>query len=136
MNKLDLPEKLYKYEPVETLLKILDNGCLKFSVPQDFNDPYDCFRGLVTFETSLEAIKKLRKNARIEETKKKAMLYDMENNPEELSQKLNEILDGLIMKSGITCFSKVFNNMLMWSHYGDKHRGVCIEFQSFKLLKP
>src|SRR6516165_6791682 len=26
------------------------------------------------------------------------------------------------------CFSKSWNNILMWSHYADKHRGICLGF--------
>ena len=33
-------------------------------------------------------------------------------------------------KARITCFSKRNDSILMWSHYADSHRGVCIEFES------
>lgn len=29
----------------------------------------------------------------------------------------------------ITCFSHRNNSILMWSHYGDSHKGVCLEFE-------
>lgn len=29
---------------------------------------------------------------------------------------------------GILCFSKSWKNPVLWSHYGDKHRGVCLGF--------
>ncbi|WP_044204224.1 DUF2971 domain-containing protein [Flammeovirga sp. OC4] len=29
---------------------------------------------------------------------------------------------------GVCCFSKSFDNLLMWSHYGDCHKGICLEF--------
>jgi len=29
---------------------------------------------------------------------------------------------------GICCFSEEFNNPLLWSHYGDQHRGLCIGY--------
>lgn len=29
---------------------------------------------------------------------------------------------------GICCFSEEFNNPLLWSHYGDEHRGMCIGY--------
>lgn len=34
-----------------------------------------------------------------------------------------------IDKIRITCFSKRFNSTLMWSHYADSHKGVCIGFE-------
>jgi len=29
----------------------------------------------------------------------------------------------------VCCFSKVNDEILMWSHYADSHRGVCLEFE-------
>ena len=29
---------------------------------------------------------------------------------------------------GVICFSKTWQNPVMWSHYGDKHRGICLGF--------
>lgn len=34
---------------------------------------------------------------------------------------------------GITCFCESFDNALLWSHYANKHRGICIEY-NFNLL--
>jgi hypothetical protein len=31
---------------------------------------------------------------------------------------------------GVTCFSEVRDNLLMWAHYGDKYRGICLEFST------
>lgn len=28
----------------------------------------------------------------------------------------------------LSCFSKTYTSILMWSHYADKHEGVCVEF--------
>lgn len=30
---------------------------------------------------------------------------------------------------GALCFSRSWNNILMWSHYGDRHKGVCLGFE-------
>mgnify|MGYP006187613487 CR=1 FL=1 len=35
---------------------------------------------------------------------------------------------------GVTCFSEVWNSILMWSHYGDNHSGYCVGFDE-KLLR-
>lgn len=29
---------------------------------------------------------------------------------------------------GVCCFSTIFHNPLLWSHYGDQHRGLCIGY--------
>ncbi len=47
----------------------------------------------------------------------------------------NKFLDDVIEKvketrnnTLISCFSKRWNSILMWTHYGDKHKGICVEF--------
>lgn len=30
---------------------------------------------------------------------------------------------------GLLCFSKTWKNPLLWGHYADKHRGICLGFQ-------
>ncbi len=29
----------------------------------------------------------------------------------------------------VCCFSKINDNLLMWSHYADSHRGLCVEYE-------
>lgn len=38
-----------------------------------------------------------------------------------LKKELNEEI-------GVLCFSKTWHNPVMWSHYGDRHRGLCLGF--------
>lgn len=34
----------------------------------------------------------------------------------------------LASKSGIICFSRSWQHPMMWSHYADRHRGMCLGF--------
>jgi hypothetical protein len=36
---------------------------------------------------------------------------------------------------GMVCFSKKIDNILMWSHYADKHKGFCLVFDRTQLAK-
>lgn len=47
----------------------------------------------------------------------------------EFKNKMNPIFDTLRDLSLVGCFSKVFDSILMWSHYSNKHKGACIEFE-------
>lgn len=40
-----------------------------------------------------------------------------------------------ISKYRISCFSTKNNNSLMWAHYADKHKGVCLAYDRATLLK-
>lgn len=35
-------------------------------------------------------------------------------------------------KHGVHCFTPAAKNLLMWSHYGDSHRGICLQFTPSK----
>ena len=42
--------------------------------------------------------------------------------------------------AGVCCFSEVNDELLMWGHYGDRYRGICLEFRTdhdpFKKIHP
>jgi hypothetical protein len=44
------------------------------------------------------------------------------------------ILSGKTMV-GMCAFSEVFNHELMWAHYADQFRGVCVAYDFFKLRR-
>jgi hypothetical protein len=37
---------------------------------------------------------------------------------------------GLSAVGGVTCFSETVDDLLMWGHYADGHRGFCLEFDT------
>ena len=57
---------------------------------------------------------------------------------EQLYSKLDEMVKMLHTSIGnavgITCFSETPYNMLMWSHYANKHSGICVEYDFSKLF--
>ena len=53
---------------------------------------------------------------------------EMAKQQEKFSKKIHKIIKELRESLLVSCFSKNNNSILMWSHYADKHRGVCIEF--------
>lgn len=77
----------------------------------------------------------------------KVSLFDKLNDPFELSyfnlrdRKLRaahrNYRNTLTNKYGIVSFSEDYRNPLMWGHYADRHRGVCLGFEApeFKLIK-
>jgi hypothetical protein len=40
---------------------------------------------------------------------------------------------GLEKEILITCFSEVNYNILMWSHYANNHKGICLKFKTTQL---
>lgn len=46
----------------------------------------------------------------------------------EINKLLNNIKDIISSKLRIVCFSENFDIPLMWSHYANKHEGICVEY--------
>ena len=42
------------------------------------------------------------------------------------------VKEGLDLIQGVSCFSATPYSLLMWGHYGDGHRGFCLEFETEK----
>ena len=40
----------------------------------------------------------------------------------------NKLKAQLNSKRGVICFSKAWENPVLWSHYADKHKGICLGF--------
>lgn len=40
---------------------------------------------------------------------------------------------GLLRFGKVCCFSEIKDSILMWSYYGDNHRGICLEFDLSRL---
>jgi len=49
------------------------------------------------------------------------------HNPDE-RQAFADVKTGLARYSGILCFSSKWSNPVQWSHYGDRHKGLCLVF--------
>lgn len=47
-----------------------------------------------------------------------------------LTESWNSTRRRLAETYGVVCFSEVDSELLMWSHYADSHRGVCLEFDA------
>lgn len=47
----------------------------------------------------------------------------------------NQTIQNLFQNSGICSFSRVNDNLLMWSHYGNAHNGLCYGFDKALLIE-
>lgn len=80
----------------------------------------------------------------LQQRRLKISLFDDLNDPFELlaistGEKmartlLKHLKKELTKKHGLLCFSSTWQEPLLWAHYGDKHRGVCLGFEIAKRL--
>lgn len=54
-------------------------------------------------------------------------------NPKDRSDIL-EARKGLNNDMGVLCFSRSYSNPVLWSHYGDRHKGICLGFDVWDKL--
>lgn len=137
---IKVPRVLYKYESInEYSLRNLKNATLFFNAPASFNDPFDCSLSEASFVFDdndrvmlfnyLLSIGKLGNIAPI-------------RNISEIPVKLKQLIDATIIgcipdiedkqlnRYGCTCLSENNNHILMWSHYANSHKGMCLEFDT------
>ncbi len=125
-------EVLYKYVDVDTAIKILTGGTLKFQAPNFFNDVFDPHLGLLDITKGRERIQNEIFKKYSPETIEK---YLQTHSLEEIEQTADTVVMKWINKAGILCLSKNYKHTLMWSHYAAKHTGVCLGFTNIGYIE-
>jgi hypothetical protein len=130
---------LHRYYTIDDkLLKSLSNNYVWFSDPQKFNDPFD-YNLSFNFENNTAEEIDLLLNDLNNSLPENHHLKKRENdlpairkiwieNPKLLYQIAEAINNSMAENLGVCCFSERDDIVLMWSHYGNKHRGVCLSF--------
>lgn len=104
---------------------VLAKPTLKFSNPKNLNDLFECtipFVGINTEEIQqlIDSVK--REGNKIDEAKAKELLTK----------------NRITQDARVCCFNKrlenISNEELFWAHYGDNHKGLCIVYDTEKLL--
>ena len=106
----------------ENTLKMLKDGELYFSDPNNFNDPFDCSIDETVSSTDEEFIDYLKRN-KFNDDMIKNLLLKKNSGELEFSELLYKERKDYFR---IFCLSKNYDNQLMWSHYADCHKGICI----------
>ena len=126
----ELPRYIYKYATIKTTLLILNSSKIKFSKPSKFNDPFDCNITVDTNNSEKEIndyIDSLKKTQNLTQKYVEALRIQC-HNPVELQRIADKSIKEVKKAFGVTCFSKNKDNLIMWAHYSDKHKGVCLKF--------
>ena len=127
-NKLNSIKHIYKYINLNDGIEhILGKNTFKFTQPTDFNDPFDCYEKLINIPLDKKQFRKYLKEQSVAQNISEERLETIFQNaikPDTLFETIKQHKD----KFKLTCFSKIFDETLMWSHYADKHKGLCIGF--------
>ena len=112
---------LYKYRACNSYTKaIFTTGCLHYSHPDEFNDPYDSKFVIGKKKLHIYLTK-------VGENKLRLVPIDTDELQKCVQQEINDV--------DICSFSKTGLQMQMWSHYAANHSGLCLEFDGELLLE-
>ena len=100
--------QLFKYLDVKGAEAMLSKGTLQFTNSFYFNDPFDCHPSLIDFSSD--------PGGRYGEIIKDWIRTERRSTHSRLRE-----------ETWICSLSKVNDSLLMWSHYANNHKGVCVE---------
>lgn len=129
---------LYKYREFSArALRMLANNELYFAASNAFNDPFDCsarkefeFKDKNELITKMAPLEASHQNISIGEAESYLeQVVASEQTTEDYIKKKSVLFQKLVLQSfGICSFSEIPNDILMWSHYSDGHKGFCVEY--------
>lgn len=122
------PISLYKYYSDQPeRLETIKNNKMWYSAPCNFNDPFDS--DLATnenalFQSALQMIPDKReiRPGSLMWKQLKAQLHGQ-------FRSLQGDFTDLRTRMGIACLSEEDDSLLMWAHYANNHRGLCVEYE-------
>ncbi len=136
----ELPPLVYKYEDFTVRsIKNLKAQSIYFGSPKYFNDPYDCAIKADVAEPTNVQIEEIRSfynhQPDLPRQAKKELGSMSTDQISEMIQRSARATaeDGVkrfLENSGVSCFSEINNDLLMWSHYGGRYKGFCLEFST------
>jgi hypothetical protein len=125
---------LYKYRRVDEFLEdLLVRHQIFCSSPFDFNDPFEC-QPVVRLDISNPKGKKWLRDAAdrrgISPARRLGLASQFRHRFAQPIPGLDVGLERITKAIGLYSLSASPDNLLMWAHYSDSHKGVCVEFDT------
>ncbi|MFR9702207.1 DUF2971 domain-containing protein [Aeromonas sanarellii] len=134
MIEMDSEEVFYRYKYLpfnEGSLKVITEGTVKFTCPLEFNDPFDC-------QPVYHIDKHVYDKGYFKWIDEKLSMHLPPAKRMQEKNKKYEVLKSLVMSGafhtkvlktmGVLSLSRACNDILMWSHYAENHKGFVVGF--------
>ena len=123
LNK-NAPEFIYQYIGLGIHdLKNIEGNYVWAGKACNMNDPYDCYYS----DSIFSDLEKLAKE------KNSAFLIEMCSKEKMKFKDTCEKIRNMIV---LSCFSETFDSILMWSHYANQHKGICVQYRRSDFTAP
>ena len=132
---------LFKFMPFNLFaLQTIVNNSLYFNKPDLLNDPLDC-----RFEIDIRNIENFSRST-VEQIRQRRpfLVQNLDLQTRNVMLYQNQALQKKFLDDffkfdfndnyGICSFSQTINETLLWSHYADRTKGICIAFNKQKLI--
>ncbi|MGA9822359.1 MAG: DUF2971 domain-containing protein [Desulfobaccales bacterium] len=130
--------KLYRYRSMGSLELegIFKGGKIYLPKPTDFIDPFECRPRLTLSLGRLGRDQYIKRSvdriypSAVKKTRERLIKEGkiiLASNAEHIIKK---VYDDFLDNTGLYCLSEVSDDILMWSHYADGHKGLCLEFDA------
>lgn len=126
------PASLYKYyDDTPEKFASIKNNKMWYSAPCNFNDVFDCDISIDDQKVFNEALNLFPDKRGVRPGSK--MWKDFRATVQQQLRILRRHFDELKATTGVSCLSESEKSLLMWAHYANNHRGICVEYDLLKI---
>ena len=122
---------LYRFESDNTphfqdsITELFEKNLIYLNDRSQLNDPFDTNPVLIGSIKPTDIHELVKRNTNENRVNRRKKIKNLDELNGYFDRNFNSVFDSY----GIKCFSRTMNNILMWSHYANSHRGICIEFK-------
>lgn len=128
-----LPRFLYKYRSCGPRTdSIIEDSSFWFSRAKDFNDPFDCNLSEVRNHRLKDYKSYIARSGEISRQQSRSFVEMAKKTPNFLLEAALKTREQTLNDHGLLSLSKIYDNILMWSHYSSSHRGLVIALDVLK----
>ena len=119
-------KSLFKYKPINQFtLDIIANHRIYYPLPESFNDPFDTRCSFKEKKGMIHITDPQKIDAAFAGQNTSGMgVFKRKDFTNEITQFQNRL-----KSFGILSLAETAKDILMWSHYADDHKGICIELE-------
>jgi hypothetical protein len=142
LKRSNFPPALYRYRSLERLAYLLEelrDNYLYLSQPAGFNDPYDSGLSISWEHILKQAIEEHTPEypVHLAEYVEEAFANSIQGfflSAYGMRTPFSDLFSTFREKLGVSCFATDPKSVVMWSHYANQHRGICLEFPCAEML--